>query len=134
MAGPLQRIATIKEGVQARRLGELSTALARPQEWLLQLLGLPRTTINRKIRNDQMLTTDQSERVLGLARLIGQVAAIVQQSGDPAGFNAAAWVSDWIEKPNPALGNRRPAEFMDTLAGQEVLAGLLAQMQTGAYA
>jgi uncharacterized protein (DUF2384 family) len=72
--------------------------------------------------------------VIGLMKLIGQVRTIVEQSGDPIDFDAAQWVGRWIEKPNHALGGRPPAELMDTVAGQELVAGLIAKMQSGAYA
>jgi putative toxin-antitoxin system antitoxin component (TIGR02293 family) len=133
-AEPLQRIAAIKEGVQAGHLGQLSEAMDRSQEWLLRLLDLPRATVTRKMRAGQALTSDQSERVLGLSRLVGQVAHMVQESGDPSAFDPATWTAYWLEQANPALGNHYPAEFMDTLAGQEMVAGLLRQMQSGAYA
>ena len=73
-------------------------------------------------------------RVIGLARLVGQVETMVRESGDPAGFDAARWVSAWLKQPNPALGGRRPIELMDTVTGQEVVSGLLTRMQSGAYA
>lgn len=130
----LDRIEAIKLGVSTRYLLELTKALDMTQESVFGMLGLPRTTMNRKIRDKQPLATDQSERVIGLARLVGQVEAMVQESGDPAGFDAARWVSAWLHQPNPALGERRPIELMDTVTGQELVSGLLARMQSGAYA
>jgi len=81
-----------------------------------------------------MAVTNQSERVIGLAKLVGQVETMVRESGDPTGFDAARWVSAWLNQPNPALGGRRPIELMGTVTGQEVVSGLLARMQSGAYA
>jgi uncharacterized protein (DUF2384 family) len=49
-------------------------------------------------------------------------------------FVAAQWVAQWLEHPLPALANARPADYMDTIEGQALVAGLLAKMQTGAYA
>ncbi len=75
-----------------------------------------------------------NSRVLGLAHLVEQVQAMVQQSGDPAGFDAAQWVAQWLEKPLPALGGKRPAEFMDSAEGLAIISNLVARMQSGAYA
>jgi len=36
------------------------------------------------------------------------LAAIVQGSGDPEGFDAAAWSYSRLNSPVPALGGRRP--------------------------
>jgi uncharacterized protein (DUF2384 family) len=94
---------------------------------------LPRATVVRKIKNGETLSPEQSERVIGLERLIGQVAVMVAESGDPAGFDAEQWVGEWLECPLPALGGAKPAEFMDTMEGQELVSKLLAQSQSGAY-
>ena len=59
---------------------------------------------------------------------------MVEESGDPQGFDAAAWLSTWIEEPLPALGGARPVDIMDTMEGQALVSTLLAQIQSGAYA
>ena len=80
-----------------------------------------------------MLSPDESARVLGMARLVGQVQPMVQESGQPEGFDAAAWVARWIDRPVPALGGLRPAELLDTAEGQAIVANVLSRAQTGAY-
>ena len=95
---------------------------------------MPRSTIIRKAKEKARRSATQSERLIGLSRLVGQVQAIVAESGDPEGFDAARWVRESLEQPNPALGGRRPAEFMDTVTGQSIVASLLSKVQTGAYA
>jgi uncharacterized protein (DUF2384 family) len=50
------------------------------------------------------------------------------------GFDAARWLTHWMEEPIPALGGASPSEYMDTIEGQEMISRLLATMQTGAYA
>ena len=69
-----------------------------------------------------------------MALLVGQVREMVAESGDPAGFDAALWLARWLQRPLPALGGRRPAEFMDTADGQSLVSTMVARMQTGAYA
>lgn len=81
-----------------------------------------------------MLNQDESERVLGIARLVGQVDNMVRESGNPEGFNAATWVAKWLDRPQPALGGMRPAELMDTADGRGIVSDLIARMQSGAYA
>jgi putative toxin-antitoxin system antitoxin component (TIGR02293 family) len=104
------------------------------RESLFNVLGLPKSTIERKITHNQVLPPDQGERILGLAKLVGQVQVMVEQSGDPRGFDAAEWVASWIAVPSPALGGDTPASYMDTSEGQELVSGLIAKMQSGAYA
>jgi putative toxin-antitoxin system antitoxin component (TIGR02293 family) len=133
-ASPFERIELIKRGVDARKVIELATRLDTSQEHLMTRLGLPRATIVRKSKTHQNLSTEQTERIVGLSRLIGQVQAMVEQSGDPEEFDAAHWVANWIERPNPALGGRLPADLMDTVGGQELVGSVLSKMQSGAYA
>jgi putative toxin-antitoxin system antitoxin component (TIGR02293 family) len=95
---------------------------------------LASATVNRKSRDQKPLSSDESSRVIGMARLVGQVQAMVEESGDPEGFDAATWVAEWLEQPLPALGGRRPAELMDTPEGQNLVSNLVARLQTGAYA
>ena len=80
------------------------------------------------------MSADEGERALGLARLIGQVTHVVQESGNPEGFDAATWTADWLEQPNPALGGKAPGQYMDTADGRELVSSLIARMQSGAYA
>ncbi|MFM0092897.1 MbcA/ParS/Xre antitoxin family protein [Paraburkholderia sediminicola] len=69
-----------------------------------------------------------------VAALTQQVAQMVFESGDPNGFDAAAWVRRWINKPNPTLGNRCPYEFFDDVDGRARIVQLLAMAQSGAFA
>ena len=74
------------------------------------------------------------EHILGLQKLIGQVQLIVDEAGDPDAFDAARWVAEWIEQPLPALANAKPADYVGTVEGQNLVAGILDRMQSGAYA
>lgn len=132
LATPIDRIRIIKTGVPADTVELLAKRMAMPKDKLFDTLGLGRATINRKVREKKPLSVDESSRVLGMARLIGQVQAMVEESGDPEGFDAALWVARWLERPLPALG-RCPAEFMDTHDGQRLVSDLVARMQSGTY-
>ena len=103
-------------------------------ERLTAVLGVAPATINRKSRAGATLDVDESTRVLGMVRLVGQVEQMALESGSPDGFDAARWVAKWIERPVPALGNAKPADFMDTTVGQDLVCDLVAKMQSGAYA
>jgi uncharacterized protein (DUF2384 family) len=75
----------------------------------------------------------ESERVLAIARLVGQADTIVCESGEPEGFNAAEWVSSWLQRPHAALGGKCPGELMGTADGCMLVSDLLARQQSGAY-
>ena len=132
--GLVERIGMVKAGLPARLLTTLANDMHIPRERLYGWLGIARTTANRKVKDDEVLSQDESERALGITSLVGQVQKIVSESGIPDGFDAARWTADWLAEPNDALGGRAPGEFMDTSDGRALVSGLVAQMQSGAYA
>lgn len=134
LAEPLARISMVKQGLPANYLDALAKRLDITKDRLLPTLGIAQATVSRKVREGKPLSTEDSERALGMARLIGQVEAMVQQSGVPTGFDAAKWLARWLQEPLPALGGRLPSSLMDTAEGQEMVSQMLARMQSGAYA
>jgi putative toxin-antitoxin system antitoxin component (TIGR02293 family) len=133
-AAPLERIKRVKAGVPAVEAKAILDDLAIPSGRIALVLGIPISTLNRKAKVAQMLSTDEGERVLGLAKLVGQVQAMVEESGDPEGFDARAWTAYWLNEPLPALGGARPLDLMDTMEGQGLVSDTLARVQSGAYA
>ena len=131
---PQVRIAAIRQGIPSAMVAQLATTMGVSKELLLGSLGLSRATISRKERDASVLSKDESERVLGVASLIGKVQTMVEESGNPNGFDAARWVADWMSKPLPALGGATPASYMDTFEGQKLVIDLLSMSQSGAYA
>lgn len=134
-AGARERIEEIRQGIPARRISELSGAMEVPKERLIDSLGLSRATVNRKASQGQSLSREESERVLGMQVLIGQVQAMVAGAGaEAADFDAARWLAQWLAQPLPALGGDTPASYLDTVEGQKLVARLLAMAESGAYA
>lgn len=133
-ANPLDRIAIIRGRVPAAYVVSLTQSMQIPKERLYSTLNLARATIDRKIQKRQRLNQEESERILAVVRLIGQADCMVQESGDPSRFDAPRWTAEWLQRPHPALGGRTPGELLDTADGRALVADLLAQQQSGAYA
>ena len=133
-ASPLERIGMIKHGVRATEAKRIIAELAIGQGTVLKALKLSPATVNKKAKLDRTLSPGESERVIGFAKLVGQLQAVVQEFGNPEGFDAAAWMSRWLNDPVPALGGARPIDLMDTMEGQALVSTTLAQLQSGAYA
>lgn len=131
---PQARIALIRQGMPAATISQLASRMGVSKELLLSSLGLSRATISRKEKDASLLSKDESERVLGVETLLGMVQAMVEQSGDPRGFDAARWLAGWLTTPVPALAGETPASYLDTFEGQKMVGELLAMMQSGAYA
>jgi putative toxin-antitoxin system antitoxin component (TIGR02293 family) len=133
-ASPLERIRMIKRGVRASEAKRIIADLAIGQGAALKALNLSPATVNKKAKQGQTLSPDESERVIGIARLVGQLEALIEESGMASGFDAPAWMSRWLNDPLPALGGDRPIDLMDTMEGQALVSTTLAKLQSGAYA
>ena len=133
-ASPLERIDMIRHGIQASEAKRIFADLAIPQGAGFKALNLSTATVNKKAKHGETLTPDESERVVGFAKLVGQLEAMIQDSGDPSDFDARAWMSRWLNEPLPAFGGTRPADLVDTMEGQGLVSAALAKIQSGAYA
>ena len=131
---PQKRIDLIRQGIPASTITSLCSRMDMGRDTLITSLGLSHASISRKEKDAIALSRDESERVLGVENLIGMVQTMVEESGDPTGFDAARWLSDWLTGPLPALGGETPASYLDTFEGQKLVANLLAMTQSGAYA
>lgn len=56
-----------------------------------------------KARGQEPPSSDEG-RMLGIASLIAQIQTMIEESGDPLGFDAENWVARWLDRPLPALG------------------------------
>ncbi|MEK7920970.1 MbcA/ParS/Xre antitoxin family protein [Burkholderia contaminans] len=65
--------------------------------------------------------------------LTAQVQRMVEESGNPDGFDAPSWLNEWIHSPLPALGGNCPVDHLHTPEGVDLISRMLASAQTGAY-
>jgi putative toxin-antitoxin system antitoxin component (TIGR02293 family) len=133
-ASPFDRIEVIKAGVSARRVKYFIAQMHLDQHVMFDALNLKTATVNRKAARNELLSAEESERVMGLAKLVGQLEAMVEESGDSEGFDAPEWLSRWLREPLPALGGGMPIDLLDTMEGQALVSRALSQIQSGAYA
>lgn len=70
------------------------------------------------------------EDIISLAALVQRM---VEESGNPIGFDSQAWLEDWLASLVPALGNRRLLDFLNEPGGVEVVRSILLRAQDGVY-
>jgi len=80
-----------------------------------------------------MTTIGNQESITGIDELVDLVQTMIEQSGNPNGFDASSWVSAWLDRPLPALGGAAPNSYMDTPEGRQMVKSLLASSQSGAF-
>ena len=133
-ASPTDRIRIIKDGVPALKAKLMIADLHFDQHVLLGALNLKTATVNRKAARGEALSPEDGERVIGIAKLVGQLKALLEESGGPREFDAPAWLSQWLRQPLASLGGIKPVDLLDTMEGQSLVSQALSQIQSGAYA
>jgi hypothetical protein len=128
-APSMYRIELIRAGVRPSKVKALARSLGLQEMVLMNDLGIRRASM--KVARFQPAA---SERLIGLMTLVGQVEAMVPSMDPTIDFDAAKWLGAWLDSPLPALGGVRPGSYLDTMAGQDLLATLIAMAQSGAYA
>jgi hypothetical protein len=128
----MQRVKIVKKGVPARYTGVLAAGMRMSKDKFYSTVGLPRATVDRKVRANKRLNLDESERVIGIARLVGQAQSLVQDSGGPADFDGARWLAEWSSgRCRRSLGSVRASSWIPPRTRP---LRSLAQQQSGAYA
>jgi putative toxin-antitoxin system antitoxin component (TIGR02293 family) len=130
----MERIHMIRAGMPASAITRLADDMAVSRDRIYDWVRIPRATGNRKISAAVDLNPDETEKMMGIMDLVGQVEKMVTESGDTLAFDAAQWTAHWLDEPNPALGNHTPGDLMDSAEGRVIVSRLVAQLQSGAYA
>jgi putative toxin-antitoxin system antitoxin component (TIGR02293 family) len=134
-ATPMQIVEIERAGVPGRFIKDLSKRMKIPSSRIFRILGVPKATAEKKAATGAMLAGRGGQAALGMVKLLGIAQSIVANSTarEAKDFDAAEWLGVWIERPQPALGGRKPADFLDTPTGVEVVAKLLGSVESGAY-
>ena len=134
-ADPIQLIEAERKGVAGIFVKDLSKRMEIPAQRMFDMLGVPKATAEKKAAAGELLTGSGGRAALGIARLLGIAREMVDNSLAPQArdFDSAKWLGQWLERPQPALGGRKPAELIDTPTGLDVVAKLLGAIESGAY-
>ncbi len=134
-ATPLQMVEIERRGVAGRFLKDLAKRMDIPAVRVFDMLGVPKATAEKKSSTGDVVSGSAGQAAIGMAKLIGIVQDIVAHSTaqQAKGFDAAKWLGQWLDRPQPSLGGRKPAELIDTPTGVEVVARLLGAIESGAY-
>ena len=134
-ATPIQLVEIERAGVQGTLLKDLSRRMEIPSSRIFAMLGVPKATAEKKAAAGEMVAGRGGQAALGMVRLLGIANRIVANSTakEARSFDSAKWLGQWIERAQPSLGGRKPADLLDTPTGVEVVARLLGSIESGAY-
>lgn len=133
-ATPMEIVAIERQGVQGILIKDLAKRMDLATSRFFAILGVPKATAEKKAAAGELVSGSGGQAAIGMIRLLGIAQDIVENSKAPEakGFDAAKWLGRWIERPQPSLGGRKPADLVDTPTGVEV-ARLLGSIESGAY-
>lgn len=134
-ATPLEIIEIERGGVRSRLLKDLAAEMELPTQYIYRLVGVAKATAEKKITANEMISGSAGHATLGLVKLLGIAQGVVDQSTAEGakGFDTERWLGQWIQRPQPALNGKTPAEFLDTPTGVDLVARLLGALESGAY-
>ena len=105
-------LARVREGLPASMFEQVAATLGLSASTLAKKLGIARRTLVRKQGKGTPLSAENSEKVLRVARVYNLARAL---------FSSNQAISQWLSKPDEALGRNAPIDLLDTdLGGREV--------------
>ena len=134
-ATPIQIVEIERAGVHGSLIKDLSRRMELPALRMFKIIGIPKATAEKKASAGDMVAGRGGQAALGMVKLLGIAQGIVDNStaSEARAFDAAKWLGQWIERPQPSLGGRKPADLLDTPTGIDVVARLLGSIESGAY-
>ena len=116
-------IVILKQGLPAEAFDKLRDRLHVSDNLLSNIVHISKRTLNRR-RQDGRLKTDESERVLRIARVYDKALEV---------FESEEAVEGWLKKPARSLGHRVPLEYSDTDLGAQEVVNLLGRIEYGVF-
>jgi putative toxin-antitoxin system antitoxin component (TIGR02293 family) len=113
-----------REGLPADILNTMAGELSVPKVIVAKMLGISERTLSRRIAVNALLTAEESDRMVRLARVL---ALAKETLGD---MEKAA---RWLQTANRALEGDRPFDRLDTDAGVRSVEQILGRIAYGVY-
>lgn len=134
-ATPMEIVEVERRGIDSIFLKDLSKHMDVPAVRIFDIVGIPKATAEKKVAARELIAGAGGQAALGLARLLAIAKGIVENStaAEAKDFDVAKWLGHWIERPQPALGGRKPADLIGTPTGLDMVTRVLGAIESGAY-
>lgn len=134
-ATPEQMVEMERLGVAGTFITDLSKRMALPSSRVFDMLRIPPATAARKSAAGALVDGRAGLAAIGMIKLLGIAQDIVDDStaDEARNFDTVKWLGQWIERPQAALGGRKPADYLDTPTGLQIVTQLLGAIRSGAY-
>ena len=114
-APPITRAREIERGLP---IAALRDVLADGAVTLADLVGIvgKRRTLDRRLAEDEVLTLEESDRLVRFAEVLAQAEHVVGSRRE---------AMEWLRKPKRRLEDARPIDLLRTHSGTELVTNLL---------
>jgi putative toxin-antitoxin system antitoxin component (TIGR02293 family) len=113
-----------REGLPADILNTMADELAIQKVIVAKMLGISERTLSRRLAVNALLTAEESDRMVRLARVLAQAKETLGDM-EKAGR--------WLQTSNRALEGDRPFDRLDTDAGVRSVEQILGRIAYGVY-
>ena len=120
---PAEVVQVVQAGLEFAELESLREQLDLPLDRFAEQLGLSRATLHRRKASGR-LTSDESDKVLRFARLLGQAVQL---------FGGIEPARQWLKAPQRGLGGAVPLDYAQTETGAREVENLLGRIDYGVY-
>lgn len=121
---PTQIIESIRKGLPAQVIDFVADLLSLSRAAFLEAIKIPASTVERRLRTREPLTSEEGDRVSRVAKVLRRAVAVF---GDEV--QGKAWMIDSVS----SLGGRTPLSLLDTMEGYELVTNTLSRIEFGVY-
>ena len=122
----MERLDLVREGIPYQSIEVISQRLNKPVKSVLNWVGMPQTTYNKKKSERSLLDSRDSELILVISELIDFGVSVFD--GENEKFER------WMKKPNISLGGSSPESLLDTITGISEVKFCLNRIEFGNFA
>jgi uncharacterized protein (DUF2384 family) len=128
-------VAMEKNGINASEVVHDLEQLGIPKNRGFEFLNIPKATAHNKITSGKNFVGIEALASIRIKKMLALAESIASNSlhPDAKNFDSGKWLGEWIERPQPALGGRKPTEFLNTETGGQRILQLLGALESGSY-
>ena len=113
----------VQDRVPVEAIQAVTEAAILDSEEIYELV-VPRRTLSKRRSTTGRLTTEESDRLVRVVRIIALARETFQNAGKSAG---------WLRRANRSLGGRRPIDLLKTDNGSRLVEAVLGRIGYGVY-
>lgn len=115
----------LEKGLSAAVIRSLRTRVGLTDEEIYLLIA-PRRTLGRRQAAGQMLSAEEADRAVRVARVAARAQQVFSASSD--------YAQEWLRAPQRQLGNRSPIEALSRESGARAVEEILLGLEHGIFA